>query len=547
MEERSVENVSDKNAADVFESLLDHTGVALLITDLDTDEILYTNKALRQMYRLHEQGQGGKCWRLVGGMDVPCALCPKPQLRENPQQVIVWEQHDDKAQTYCRKTDTTMPWIDGRLVHVQSNIDITHEVMTARQLEKATAQAAESDKTKADFLSRVSHELKTPVNHIIGLNHIALNACESEYVSKTLNMLDNSAKHLSNLIDGLLSMSSIESNNLSLDIGPFLLASIVTQCITPFIDLIKEKRLQLELGACGYLPAMLLGDAAHIGQIVGSLFDNAVKFTPNEGTVRLLLAGEEMGAGQLRLTIAVSDTGIGMSKEQQQVLFNLFEQVDGTATREYGGVGLGMALSNRLVKMMHGTLEVESRRNAGTVFTVMLPLDVADATIMLNCQAIVDDVAQHGIDVRRNEGGYDSLLDNIRNFSEPEPVETKGRKLSSVASDMNAQFFNVEMALKRVMDNENVLIALLRSFLHNPNQRQLAQATHDGNWKMAQSIAAMIQNTAVNLALDELFGVLEVLQAQLAMEYYTQETLDDLLAAFEHANTCVEQYINSKA
>lgn len=235
-------------------------------------------------------------------------------------------------------------------------------ITTKGELEKAL-------KAKDEFLSVMSHEIRTPLNAIIGLSHLLK---EQEHLPKQeeeLKTLSFSADHLLTLVNDILDFSKLQAGKLKLEDIPYDIHDLVKQTAQLFQVQLKEKPVDLNLEIDAQLPVLLSGDPTRIGQILNNLLSNAVKFT-EQGEISVSLKAEK---GE-KFSIRVKDSGIGMSEEEQNQIFEAFTQANSSTNRKYGGTGLGLTITKKLVTLLGGTLSLESEPAKGTVFTVDLPL-----------------------------------------------------------------------------------------------------------------------------------------------------------------------------
>ncbi|MDR1177910.1 MAG: response regulator [Spirochaetaceae bacterium] len=227
---------------------------------------------------------------------------------------------------------------------------------------------------KGRFLSTMSHEMRTPMNAIIGMTTIAQSSADMEKKNYCLAKVENAATHLLGVINDILDMSKIEANKFELSSEEFNFEEILKRVVEMSSFKVNEKRQQLTLHIDKKIPPCLIGDDHRLAQVITNLLGNAVKFTPEEGSIRIDadLDGEEDGCCVIR--ISVSDTGIGISGEQQERLFTSFQQADGNTSRKFGGTGLGLAISKQIVELMNGSIWIESEPGRGSrfIFTVKI-------------------------------------------------------------------------------------------------------------------------------------------------------------------------------
>ena len=246
-------------------------------------------------------------------------------------------------------------------------------------LSDALEAAEEASKAKTVFLSNMSHEIRTPMNAIIGLDSLALQDDElSEKTRDYLNKIGTSAHHLLGLINDILDMSRIESGRLSLKNEEFSFSKLLEEVNTLFSGQCEEKGLHYNCRINGHLDGYYIGDNIKLKQVLINILSNAVKFTPEGGSVDLI--AEKTGGfdGKSTLRFIIRDTGVGMSKDYIPKLFDTFSQEDETAANKYGSSGLGMAITKSIVEMMNGNIEVDSEKGIGTTFTVTVTLMDSD-------------------------------------------------------------------------------------------------------------------------------------------------------------------------
>ena len=244
-------------------------------------------------------------------------------------------------------------------------------------LARARKQAEAASHAKGDFLSRMSHEMRTPMNAIIGMASIGLGAEEAERKQYCLNKIAGASQHLLGVINDILDMSKIEADKFELSVAPFSIAVMLQRVADVIRFQTEEKEQEFAVHIDENLPACCIGDEQRLAQVVTNLLGNAAKFTPDGGRITLRARPETLTDTSAAIRISVSDTGIGMNEEQRGRLFKPFEQADGSISRKYGGTGLGLAISKRIVEKMGGFIFVESTPGRGTTFTVEAVLPVA--------------------------------------------------------------------------------------------------------------------------------------------------------------------------
>lgn len=239
-------------------------------------------------------------------------------------------------------------------------------------LRKAKAEAESLTKAKEMFVATVSHEMRTPVNAIYGLTGQMLKKTDSEEMTADLNVVHKSAEHLIALVNDTLDFSKIESRKLKLEQIDFLPDEIMTEVYTLHKDLAQKKGLDLIINNESEKDLVLQGDPIRLKQILINLITNAIKFT-NQGQIILSISSEETSGQDYLLHLEVSDTGIGISKENLSQIFEEFVQLDTDITQKQRGAGLGLAIVKKLVLLQNGEIEVDSYPGKGTRFTLQIP------------------------------------------------------------------------------------------------------------------------------------------------------------------------------
>ncbi len=250
-------------------------------------------------------------------------------------------------------------------------------VQRTAQLTEAKDRAEEASRAKSDFLANMSHEIRTPMNGVLGMVELALDATMPDPQRAQLQTIRGSAESLLVIIDDILDFSKIEAGQLSVVPVAMSLAALARQIIESFELRAHQKGLTLRCELAPDLPPAVSLDPGRLRQVLVNLLGNAVKFT-TEGTVTLAVGHEgTMPDGRLALTFAVRDTGIGIAPARLEAIFQPFTQADTSMTRRFGGTGLGLTISSRLVELMGGWIAVHSTERVGSEFMVRLPAAVA--------------------------------------------------------------------------------------------------------------------------------------------------------------------------
>jgi len=265
----------------------------------------------------------------------------------------------------------------GSLLIAQAMLrnDLTMRIRsTATQLETALVGAQTANRAKSDFLSNMSHEMRTPMNAIIGMTQIGKAAENIEKKDYAFDKIEGASNHLLIVINDVLDMSKIEAGKFDLSVSDFNFENMIQKAINVTGFRMEEKKQNFKLFVDSNIPQLLTGDEQRLTQVIVNLLTNAVKFTPEYGSIKLKtrLAGEYNGVCTIR--VEVKDSGIGISREHHERIFSPFEQAETNTSRKFGGTGLGLAICKRIIELMDGCIWVESELGRGSsfIFTIKL-------------------------------------------------------------------------------------------------------------------------------------------------------------------------------
>lgn len=246
------------------------------------------------------------------------------------------------------------------------------------ELDFARKEALEASRIKSEFLANMSHEIRTPLNGIIGFTELLLKSPLPRQQRDHLSTIRKSSEILLTIINDILDFSKIEAGKLILDRIPFQLRDIVEEVMVMLAPAAHSKNLDLVPLVYNDVPDNIMGDPLRVKQVITNLVNNAIKFTQTgEVVLRASLEEEDKESNQITLRLSITDSGVGLSRAQQQSLFNAFSQADASTARQYGGTGLGLAISKRLVEEMGGKIGLESELGKGSTFWFTLTSELS--------------------------------------------------------------------------------------------------------------------------------------------------------------------------
>ena len=363
-----------QNRRTLFDSLSKSIDDAFVIRDAKSGEIVYRSLNMERVLGISPTDE-----TLYQGLK-----------SEDVDEIYRYIGDFELAASYKKLVEYTRPdgekrWVLLRLYRV-NNLDTpqvisfysdrTNEEKQRIFLDAAMENADKANQAKGDFLARMSHEIRTPLNAIIGLVTLAIASIEdSAKVQDCLTKINFSSKHLQMLIDDILDMSQIESNKMKLQNEEFDIYQFINSFVVTIYSQAKAKNLEFKESITGFSEGSeYYGDSLRMGQILLNLVSNAIKFTPEGGSVFLKVEKLVTKKNLDIVRFEVTDTGIGMSEEVQERIFAPFEQADSSIAAKFGGTGLGMSITKNLVMLMDGKIYVNSKENEGTTFTVDIPL-----------------------------------------------------------------------------------------------------------------------------------------------------------------------------
>lgn len=286
-----------------------------------------------------------------------------------------------------RRKDGTIYWVNSTIVpfldatgipyqYVAIRTDITDRKLHEQEIEAARDAALAADRAKSEFLAVMSHEVRTPLNGVMGYLDLLKSGGTPQEQQQYMLAMQELANSLLTMLNGILDYAKMDAGRMVLDVQEFSLEALVLQIGEVYSLKARKHDIDVVVDVDGKLPKLLLGDVIRLRQVISNLLDNALKFT-EKGMVRLKTSVLEQNSQLVRIRIEVHDTGIGLSEEQQQILFQAFTQADSSTTRRYGGTGLGLAIIAKLVTLMQGSYGVQSTVGQGSIFWVEIPFFLA--------------------------------------------------------------------------------------------------------------------------------------------------------------------------
>jgi signal transduction histidine kinase/HPt (histidine-containing phosphotransfer) domain-containing protein len=323
------------------------------------------------------------CMPDMDGIEATKWLKKQPELRDIP---VVMVSGDDDIQRlsqafragaldFIRKSSEETELIARveSVLRLQREMEhrIAHEKelkLLTEKFKKKAHEAEMANRSKSQFLANMSHEIRTPMNGIIGMASLALANNKSLVVENYLKSVQSSAQVLLNLLNDILDLSSIESDRMNMEHVEFHIREILEQSVTLFAKKAYEKEIELILYFDNAIPQKAIGDPYRLSQILNNLISNAIKFT-SEGAITVSVHLLKQNQRNIQLKYIVQDTGVGIDPKNHKRIFEVFTQADSSTTRQYGGTGLGLTISKKLVQKMNGDIWIESQLGKGSTFT----------------------------------------------------------------------------------------------------------------------------------------------------------------------------------
>ncbi|MBF0508820.1 MAG: response regulator, partial [Deltaproteobacteria bacterium] len=342
--------------------------------------------------------------------DLETWLTKRIETHLNPGKHFIEQKlNDGRWMMICEQTTR-----DGGIVSIY--IDITDRKQAEEEIWNAKKAAEQANQAKSDFLANMSHEIRTPMNAIVGLSHLALKTNLSPKQLDYLNKIHSSAYALLGLINDILDLSKIEAGKLEIETIGFQFDEVIDNMSNMMSLKAEEKGLNLSFRTSPDVPQSLIGDPLRLGQVLINLIGNAVKFTQT-GAVIVSTTLAAQNEDRVILRFSVQDSGIGLTDAQMLTLFQPFSQADGSMTRKYGGTGLGLVISKKLVELMGGEVFVDSRPNEGSTFSFTVNLGTAKPGLAHSFPNLVDLLGLRVLVVDDSETSREILEQSLKAMS----------------------------------------------------------------------------------------------------------------------------------
>ncbi|MFC4701678.1 response regulator [Glaciecola siphonariae] len=400
--------------------------------------------------------------------------------------------HEDGTNRVFETKKSLLPFADKKAPGILGiSRDITAQRKNEDRLIQASIDAQAANKAKSEFLARMSHEIRTPMNGVLGMLDLVLASSLTADQSNKLNVAKTSAASLLGIINDILDFSRVEAGKMELEQLDFSPIQQLEDAAKALAIKAEEKSLELLVDVTKIEHAMLIGDPMRLRQIVTNLLNNAIKFTA-EGQVVLRAETQLDSDGSIKLTCAVSDSGIGIPSEKLKGLFESFSQVDSSTTRVYGGSGLGLAISKRLCELMGGSISVSSELGQGSCFefsvrcmpSSLKPQKLPDLDLS-NWHVLIVDDNQTNLDILSNQLAKMGISSHsaISAKSALFEIEHTERAFDLVITDMNMPVMD-GLALTRTLrqrpDTDHIKILMLSSMSFNVSSSELNEMGLDG-------------------------------------------------------------------
>ena len=399
--------------------------------DNNGEDVLYCNQVAERYFRMHglpEEGNSLLSSLLGAGQEQELS-----EIIQNSAQAPYYRTLNltDTEEGAHRAYSLSLSLIHNELSGETAEADnscLLAMITDITSIAQARIAADQANQAKTEFLSRVSHEMRTPMNAIIGMTYIAGSTDEKDKIRYCLDKIDTASKQLLTVIEDMLDMSRIETHQLKIFNKEFNLESILKNIASSTQYEAEKKKQNFFINLDNNIPASVISDSLRLSQVLTKLLTNAVKFTEENGTVTLNIEniGEENNIVNLQFEII--DNGIGISPEQLPCLFTFFEQGDGGIDRKYGGTGLGLVISKYIIELMGGQIRVDSELGQGTKFTFNIKVEKGANNVDLKLDPAINKGATRILAVDDAREIRDYFIDLMTSLGLPCDVAESGEQ-----------------------------------------------------------------------------------------------------------------------
>ncbi len=374
--------MESERAITVLQGIMNNMDFAIMVLDPKTRRIIYANPYVHKLWNV-EEAVNKMCYKVLYNKNEPCEECPQLQffnsLGEPDFRILHREEFNPSLNKSFLVSERLIHWHDGRVVHLRVCTDISER--------KALVEATSANKAQRDFLARMSHEIRTPMNGVLGMVRLAIRDNPPAKQMGYLKKIQSSASLLLGIINDILDFSRIEAGAMTIEKHPFNVHEAIEKVHELILPRAQENNSMLKIDIAPNVPQFVVGDSLRFSQVLLNLMGNATKFT-SDGVVSLSAWAESTTGGRVRMHCQISDTGIGMSKAQQDELFQPFMQADTSTSRRFGGTGLGLSICKAFVELMQGSIKVSSEPGKGSTFSFYVQFD--EHAALLNDEQKVD-------------------------------------------------------------------------------------------------------------------------------------------------------------
>ena len=462
------------NALKQFEMIWNEVYNGMAIIDVETRTVIDVNPAGRRMYgNENEKMSGEPCYKFFGQHE--CPILDINRLLDHEERKFI---KSDGTEIPIIKSASKIIY-NGRPALLECFADISY-IKAADEQKRMADIAQQANAAKSNFLANMSHEIRTPLNAIIGMTEIASKSSDMSKIKYCLEMVENSSAHLLGVINDILDMSKIEAGKLELENAPFNIENALIKISNIVAEKIASKNIRFNVILSPRMGIYYSGDELRLSQVIVNLLSNAVKFTPEGGAIDLIIDEKESAGGRSVLRFAVKDTGIGMTEEQMDKLFNAFVQAESGTSRKYGGTGLGLAISKNIVEKMGGRIWTESKIGEGSSFIFEVSLEKSPELGETPSQKIsiskdvrvlivdIDAAAKNHLRAILNSFGV--AAEEAENFAQALDLAAKAKEARRPYNAIFVDYASIENELEFCRNNcsaeEKNIIIVMCSFLY---------------------------------------------------------------------------------